>query len=80
MFSPPRLRPTSSPPFEPSPSRGDNPSMYHVGRFLQIVGLGLTGIAILEGFGGATERTIWTFGVGGLLVFYLGHWLIPKQS
>ena len=54
--------------------------MFYVGRLLQIIGLGLTGIACLIGFdSGTTEREMWTFDLGGLLLFLIGHVLIPKR-
>ena len=54
--------------------------MFYVGRLLQIVGLGLTGIGCLIGFDQATsEARLWWFGLVGLLVFMVGHWLIPKK-
>ena len=54
--------------------------MYQIGRFLQLVGLGLTGIAFLEAFRGLPERTMWTFCIAGVLVFYAGHKMMPKKS
>ena len=54
--------------------------MYYVGRFLQVVGLGLTGIAFIEAFGGTTERTMWTFCLAGVFVFGIGHWITPKKT
>ncbi|MCA9320437.1 MAG: hypothetical protein KDB53_06870 [Planctomycetes bacterium] len=54
--------------------------MFYVGRLLQIVGLGLTGLGALIAFDQSTsESTMWTFAIIGLVLFYLGHWLIPKR-
>lgn len=54
--------------------------MFYVGRFLQIVGLGLTGIGCLIAFDKeTTEGTFFAFGLAGLVVFFLGHAIIPKR-
>ena len=54
--------------------------MFYLGRFLQVVGFGLAGIGCIKGFDAdTTERVMWTFCGAGLMVFYLGHWIIPKK-
>ncbi len=54
--------------------------MYYFGRFLQIVGLGLTGLGCLIAFDQTVnEASMWTFALVGLLVFYVGHAIIPKN-
>ena len=54
--------------------------MFYLGRFLQVVGFGLAGIGCIKGFDAdTTERVMWTFCLAGLMVFYLGHWIIPKK-
>ena len=54
--------------------------MYYIGRFLQLVGLGVTGIGIVEAFDPATpERVFWMFALSGLVVFYAGHAMMPKK-
>lgn len=53
--------------------------MFYLGRFLQVVGLGLAGIGCLIAFDQSTsEGTMWGFCLAGLVVFYLGHFIIPK--
>lgn len=54
--------------------------MYYFGRFLQVVGLGVTGLGFLIAFDqSVSERTMWAFALSGLAIFYLGHLLIPKR-
>ncbi len=54
--------------------------MYQIGRFLQLVGLGLTGLGCLIAFDQSTsEGTMWAFALLGLAIFVLGHWITPKQ-
>jgi len=54
--------------------------MFYLGRFLQIVGLGLTLIACLIGFDQKTsEGTMWAFALPGVILFGIGHWIIPKR-
>lgn len=53
---------------------------YYVGRFLQIAGLGITGFGCLIAFNPETpERDFWMFALGGLALFTVGHWIIPKK-
>ena len=54
--------------------------MYYFGRFLQIVGLGLTGLGCLIAFDqSVSEGTMWAFALVGILLFYVGHSMIPKS-
>ena len=54
--------------------------MYFIGRFLQLVGLGVTGLGCLVAFDQSTsERTMWAFAIMGLVIFGIGHWITPKQ-
>jgi hypothetical protein len=54
--------------------------VYYVGRFLQVVGLGIGLLGCILGFDSATsERTMWTFCLVGVVVFAVGHYLIPKR-
>ena len=54
--------------------------MFYLGRFLQIVGLGITGLGCLEGFNqGTSEATMWSFCLIGLVVFLVGHGIMPKR-
>ncbi len=57
-----------------------DPIMYQIGRFLQLVGLGLTGLGCLIAFDQSTsESTMWVFALLGLGIFALGHFITPKN-
>ncbi len=54
--------------------------MFYVGRFLQMIGLGITGLGFLIAFDDTTsEGTFFAFGLVGLVVFFVGHTIIPKR-
>ena len=54
--------------------------MYQIGRFLQLVGLGLTGLGCLIAFDQSTsERTMWAYALIGLIIFVIGHLITPKE-
>lgn len=54
--------------------------MYFVGRFLQLVGLGIAGFGCIIAFDSrTTERTMWTLCLVGAAIFFSGHRLMPKK-
>ncbi|MFT7616910.1 MAG: hypothetical protein ACI97A_000540 [Planctomycetota bacterium] len=54
--------------------------MYMIGRFLQIVGLGVTGLGCLIAFDQSTsEGTMWAFAIFGLVIFGVGRLISPKE-
>lgn len=54
--------------------------MFYLGRFLQLVGLGLTGLGCLIAFNQeVSERVMWTFALIGGAIFYVGHLITPKK-
>ena len=53
--------------------------MFYLGRFLQLVGLGIAGLGCLLAFDSRmSEGSMWMFCLVGLVVFYVGHFLMPK--
>ena len=55
-------------------------AVFYLGRFLQLVGLGIAGLGCLLAFDSdMSERTMWMFCIIGVVAFYAGHFLMPKE-
>ena len=54
--------------------------MFHVGRFLQLVGLGIAGIGCLIAFDSTvSEGTFFTFCLVGVVIFVAGHLILTRR-
>lgn len=55
-------------------------AMFWIGRFLQLAGLVVSGVGCLIAFDqGTPERTFWAYALVGLVLFWIGHLVIPKR-